>query len=286
MKKPNRSTCMGLLAVCVALPGLGKTETPDSPPATRRESPASAPEKGPLSVATLAISSVDYDTYVREAEGLFADANAEDMRVWFRHLREDRRPATMRKGHWHACVNDVYSRLIRSSTSGLDLDAELIGVVEEAEDLVVRDYALQHLAILVEQKRGGNALGVLRKAADWRSTPLAGTALLNLYRLGDGREDGTLAARALNVAADSEAHGAARSTALQVGLLLEDERFLDPAVEIARRTQVVAHRVSALRVIAAFGGPEQKDLLLRLRRRGPRPASTIADEALTGFDHE
>ena len=242
-----------------------------------------------LTVGNLALSGIDYATYQRERVALFAAAEPGDFAALFTHLRRDARPPLMQPGQWHACVNDLFSRLTHRPPPGLDLERELITVVHKAEDVVVRDYALQHLAILAAAEKGPQpeaSLALLREAATWKASELSGTALINLYHLGDGVDDGALADRALAVATDPAAREAARSTALQIGVLLKDERFLAPAVEIARRSPIVAHRASAARAIAVFGGPEERTLLLQLRRRGPEPITNIANEALARIEND
>lgn len=250
-------------------------------------------EPVPAGIATLTVgdlveSGADYDAYQRNRASLLATADTGDFAVWFGQLRRDERPPLMRRGQWHACVNDLFSHLTRHPMQELDLQGELISVIREAEDTVVRDYALQHIAILARAKPAdsGAALSVLREAATWKNSPLSGTALLNLYHLDQGLDDGALAESALAVAGDPTAHEASRSTALQVGVLLNDKRFLAPAADIARRSPIVAHRASAARALAAFGGPEQRPLLLRLRRRGPEPITNIANEALAQFEND
>nr|MDA3873031.1 hypothetical protein [Kiritimatiellia bacterium] len=229
MKTPIIPTFLILALGLASAPARGEDGTLQRRTVTRN-APAS-PEEMP-SLATLALSRMDYDEWKREGDSLLSQANAEDVQVWFKHLREDKHPPLMGIRQWHACVNDIFSHYTQQAPAGLNLTEELIGVVREADDQVVRDYALQPLAIL----GGETALAALREAAGQSDTPVAGTALLNLYRLEDGLDDGSLAERALTVAADPAAHAAARSTALQIGVMLEDIRFLEPAVNIARRT--------------------------------------------------
>lgn len=254
-----------------------------------------------LSLATLPVSDADYAAYQKKADSLYGDADAEAVRTFFDHLRRGHRPPLMRRKQWHACVNDVFARLIAKAPGEVEVDTLLATAARKAADTVVRDYALQHLALLAGAGQGpgeqappppktpeaATAIEVLWEATGWRETSLAGTALLNLYRLKEGMGGDTrLADTALEVASDPGAHGAARSTALQVGLNLGDARFLEPARTIADRTPVLAHRVSATRVLATHAKPEDRTLLLQLRLRGPELVSTIANEALTRLDHE
>ncbi|MCC5846268.1 MAG: hypothetical protein JJU05_18625 [Verrucomicrobia bacterium] len=291
--KIRRITLLGISSVLIIPSARSEAPSGEAPPhvlerraVTRGRPVEQNTPQAVLNVATLPVSAADYDTFQRERETLFTSATAEEWRVFFQRLRADARPHRMIPGQWHACVNDLFSRLTRQTPPGFNLEEALITTAREAGDTVIRDYALQHLAILGAGSEHGASRALLREASGWSESSLSGTALLNLYHLKDGLEDGTLAERALAVAANPAAHGASRSTALQIGVLLEDERFLDPAVDIARRTPVVAHRVSALRVISVFGGPEHRGLLLQLRRRGPEPVTNLANEALTRLDHE
>ncbi len=256
-----------LLTVCLlALSAAPRAETgPDGPPG----------------LDTAALSFLGHDALVRHAPGMLERANADAAAAFLRHLREDRRPHNILPAQWHALANEWMGDILRRGLLGAELEPELIRLVRGGGDVVIRDYALQHLAMLADPAKPGPALDLLHEAAAWNDSPLSGTAIVNLYHLHGDPAAAGLADLALALASDPAAHEASRSTALQVGVLLGDARFLDPAADIARHTPVVAHRVSALRVIATFGGPEQRPLLLQLRRRGPEPVTALATEALS-----
>lgn len=245
-----------------------------------------------VNLGTLIETTRDYRALSRSRDSILENSDGEDAAAFFAAMLEDRRPPTLVPGQWHALVNDLFAGLLADAPHEFELVPALAELVREAPDTVIRDYALQHLAIFaaperpLAQAKRERILDLLREAAAWRRSPVSGTALVNLYHLGDGVEDGALAKRALAVAADPSAHEAARSTALQVGVLLEDKRFLAPAVQIARRSPIVAHRASAAHAIAAFGGPEQRTLLLQLRRRGPEPITNIANQALARIEND
>lgn len=247
-----------------------------------------------VDLGTLIETTRDYRALSRSRSSIIENSDDEDIAAFFAALLEDRRPPTLVPGQWHALVNDLFAGLLADAPHEFEFELApaLAELVREAPDSVIRDYALQHLAIFaaperpLAQAKRERILDLLREAAAWRRSPVSGTALVNLYHLGDGVEDGALAERALAVAADPSAHGAARSTALQVGVLLKDQRFLAPAVQIARRSPIVAHRASAAHAIAAFGGPEQRTLLLQLRRRGPEPITNIANQALARIEND
>jgi hypothetical protein len=245
--------------------------------------PPSSPESTPA-LDSVALSFLTYNDLVRLGPEMIARADADAATVFFQHLREDRRPHNTPADQWHAIANEWMGEILRRGLLGGEIETQLVRVVREAGDIVIRDYALQHLAMLADPAKPGPALQLLTEAAGWKDSPLSGTAIVNLVHLHeDPATAAGLADLALALAADPAAHEASRSSALQVGVLLGDKRFLEPAVDLARRSPIVAHRVSALRVISILGGPEQRPLLLQLRRRGPEPVTALANAALAKF---
>jgi hypothetical protein len=142
----------------------------------------------------------------------------------YQFLRADaRHPGTLPGGE-HVLKNDLMALLARQEPPPADLLAELSALARQpAQDPVVRDYALQHLAasVLEPTNRFGleraQALEALWQATGEASGTLAGTALLGLHRAS--RQDSSvdtnrLQASALALATDSTVDSLARTAAL------------------------------------------------------------------------
>ena len=283
---------LGCLTVEAAATGIGVIERR---PVMRQSDTATAPGQAAsgLDLSTVFHTTIDYRQLSRMRAAIIERSSETEIAQFFEALRKGQYPPALKKGQWHAFANDVMGALLREKPNGVDIAPDLFRLVREAPDTVICDYALQHIAMLAVPRPGQakddqrtDALAILREAAGWKTSPLAGTALINLYHLGDGLADGSLAELALQVASDPVAYEASRSTALQIGVLLKDPRFLPHAVEIAQRSSIVAHRASAAHAITVLGGPEQRTLLLQLRRRGPAPITEIANHALAQFENE
>jgi hypothetical protein len=145
------------------------------------------------------------------------------------------------------------------------------------ENVVLRDYAVQHLAAYYEQL-GENQTearqavqGVLWEALLETDDSIAGTALLGLDRLSKDHaeiDQGQLASDALLLATDKQAGELSHITALQVCAHLGMADALPLALQIAQNGETISMRISAVGVMGLLGGSDQIPFLKNLLQNG------------------
>jgi hypothetical protein len=141
------------------------------------------------------------------------------------------------------------------------------------QDLVLRDYAVQHLAAYYEQleitRQNDPQIqqavqDVLWEALGETDSSIAGTALLALTRLSKGRpefEQNRIRAAALQLAGEGQAGELTRSTALQVAARLGTKAALPILMQVAADGGTLPLRISAIGALGTLGAPEAVSLL-------------------------
>lgn len=175
----------------------------------------------------------------------------------------------------HALKNDVINGLRHQTGPVPGLTVTLLSIYQDAaQDEVMRDYAIQHLAVWYGQgKEGAETKAQIRDAlyqaaGAGREATMAGTALLGLHRLS-GRDESfdgaAIDQRALALVRSLEAHPAARITALQVCAERGLKAILPVVETLAAQPGSVSLRLSAIAALGRLGGAEQVGLLRKLR---------------------
>jgi len=153
------------------------------------------------------------------------------------------------------------------------------------QDIVVRDYALQHLGHLRED--GGDQeliTATLYSAASQKNGPLAGTALLSLVQNGevhDPQQRETTTRLALQAASNPEMDLRSRISAIQVAGRWNDPASLTLATEIAlSEASPIPLRLAAIATIGASGeANKHRSLLQSLSNSGDSPRLQQAAQA-------
>jgi HEAT repeats len=206
--------------------------------------------------------------------------------------------------------NDVILALKSQEPPPRELPRVLLSMFyDQAQDPVIRNYALQHLGTwygqVAEKTQVLDALWAGTTDAD---ASIQGTALIGLSRLvqhgtpsqptsagatgaqhlspnGDTEVDtARLAAVASTLATDSAANDVARLTALQVCAELGIKDVLPAAVALAEGAASTPLRMSAVAALGALGGPDQASLLNRLVTAQDPRIQTAARAALRRFE--
>lgn len=189
--------------------------------------------------------------------------------------------------------NDILNRLQLQATAPVGLTLVMLEMYRNpSQDMVVRDYALQHLAIQGQRDDGGEIVetqrGLLEAAQG--GGPLAGTALLGLHRLStteSNKQDEQIDAIALNLAKSSASPLSTRITALQVCSERRLLAVLPEAEKLARSDGPAALRISAISVLGQLGKTHEITLLRNLRLQGSAliraAASTALERAESGL---
>lgn len=174
-----------------------------------------------------------------------------------------------------ALANDILN-LLRNQEPPIPNLAEILTeiFVNEELDVVIRDYAVQHLGAWHPKAPAQDhpfIIDALMAALDQTDSSIAGTSLLALRQLAesDGAMDRhVLAKRAADLARDPEVSQLSRITALQVAADLGSEVLVPLASAI-----VLDHknpyplRLSGIAALKHVGGSEADSILSDLKRR-------------------
>ena len=195
-----------------------------------------------------------------------ADLEENEVETILAFLHSGRVPAGLSEGEWYWLVDELFTALRAGTGSPQKLTGQLAELfADTALDLVVRDYALQHLGHLGGE---GGDLETIRAAAatglEETATPIAGTALLVLHNDpgGSAVEGDRTAAAAPNGPNDTGAPAQTRDPGLlALGLLGNEQASVASKVtafQVAARHKAAGTRSAA---VAALGG--DAPLLLR-----------------------
>ena len=188
---------------------------------------------------------------------------------------------SMRPERVAALKNDVWNLLRNQTVVPPDLIPVTAAVFRDpAQPPAVRDYALQHLGVMLEQplRRAEREaiLGCLKEATGQDSAPWSGTALIALLRQREtGVEDRRfLRSRASALAASSRSHPASRVTAVQVAAETGCREVLPTVRALARdRDAPLPLRLASLAALRRLGTASDLDFLRAF-------AATNTDERL------
>ena len=177
----------------------------------------------------------------------------------------------------HVLKNDIMDALVGQSDPDRGLAQLLVGIYQDtAQNSVIRDYALQHLALLSQQLDGPIAWDAslvqtqqkliqdtLWQAAEARDSSMAGTALLGLTQISETHPelDRTRLGQAAIAMADANVDEAARVTAFQVCARLHVSDALPVTVKAAETDSSSIVRTSAIGALGLFGNADDIPIL-------------------------
>ncbi len=182
-------------------------------------------------------------------------------------VRDNRLPEDMSPEELRALKNDVLNLLARQDGYRDQLSALLRAVHEDTtQDHVMRDYALQFLAMLMQDDRLPSDYALHWRVVEGSDPSLAATALVHLLLASEEKsfpaaERRKLADAAFQMAADPKMPAPSRATALQVCAQLGESRVLPVAYGIARsEKETFPLRIAA---IAALGDLSASDAKIK-----------------------
>ena len=178
---------------------------------------------------------------------------------------------------WHFAANEVLNLLRRRPDSVPSVTEALSSLAENAQEDVVRDYALQHLGMWLSQAPSESesvaAEAAMRSAIqNAPDSSRSGTALLALYRnLPEQETKDALRAReevaalAGKLAENPGAHEATRITAVQVCAGLGYPDVLKTIQELALNASSIPLKLAATAALgdAGMASDENEDVLIR-----------------------
>jgi hypothetical protein len=164
---------------------------------------------------------------------------------------------------------------------------------DKRQDIVMRDYVLQHLSFWHQRVDRADQQKIERvtwAALQECDSSIAGTALLALQRLSriapetlafrDSLDRARIARAALQLAVSDQTGELSRITALQVCANMGVSEVLPSTLRLAQTADSIPLRVSAIAALGALGGTEARLLLEQLARDADPPVRPAAESAL------
>lgn len=161
-------------------------------------------------------------------------------------------------------INNLMSVMVVNSDKYPELMSALVAIHHDpSQDVVIRDYAIQHLvqmwSVATESSKDVIA-AVLFKALDERTSTIAGTALLGLFRISSVDKavgKARVGEHALDMAADDQAGVMVRATALQVCAEMKISEVAPIAVKLLDKNDSPIVRKSAIKALTKLGEDDE-----------------------------
>ncbi len=178
----------------------------------------------------------------------------------------------------HVLKNDIMDALCAQRVPSADLGAVFAQVYGDTkQNVVIRDYAIQHVATLYERLEAGVRWpsGQIKAQKDmlaqtlWDAlietdSSIAGTALLGLSRLADSLPESSqnkISEQAFKLATDESVGELTRVTAIQVCARLEPSQALPLLARLVESGGDASTRISAIGTMGRLGGSAELELL-------------------------
>ena len=229
-------------------------------------------------------------TRLDAAHALPSDLNTKEYDLILKNILLASQPEGMYYRAWHAVFNDALNALVRGQTVRIDaLPSHLRAIMKDAKrNLVIRDYALQHLLAYAEfRMETSERLALINSI--WPEVQAGGHTLPGTYLLAllhtPSREGwptkAETAERAWKLLQDDQTHILSQITALQTCGQLGHQPALAMALEIAADTKAhMSLRTAAIATIGNLGSATEQTYLKDLNKKIPKRLQFAVSAAL------
>jgi hypothetical protein len=248
----------------------------EDPPGTPAASPMTTLISPPVILAIGRAKESGFRSRLNAIGQLGTTLSTDDRQALYDYLRDKSEEKWLRPGQAFALKNDILNILREQEPPPPELTGVLLALRrDESQPLVMRDYALQHLAPWfpkADQGQQEQIIAELRAAAQETAQSYAGTALLSLQRIQEEIPSIQLApfsTEIISLIDDGSANLLARITAVQ----LSGEKLIIEAREAVRRiavdeTQATTLRIAAVAALGRLGGDNVKTTISALAATG------------------
>lgn len=250
----------------------------------------------------IASESAGYDARLKAARALSDHLPKQDVDAILRFIRSPK-PDDCRTRQWHTLFNDTVNALRHQQEAPAHLTDTLIGVYRSSDDVILKDFAIQHLRgwysdpdplAKTEQSavKRPLILETIKHASQQTQYTYSGTALNCLhyidletkganYLLGND-----LDSRIVTAARESSTNKHCRISAIQLCAMRGLGEVLPVIREIASDSEAnVSLRLSAIAALGRLGNEQDRALLEQINNNGGRLARA-AEPALRNLQIE
>jgi len=255
-----------------------------SPPAIplANAKPALAPAAVQTIVAVANTNS--YADRVKAIRVLPAELPAEVIQAFFTYLFAPSPASTENREPENWLRNVLMDKLAESPALPAGLVGMLVAIYQDpAQDIVMRDYAVQHLTPVYAQASAEEKVAVqqtLWAAVAETDSSIAGTALLALRDLGEAHpefEPTKLGAAALKLAEDDRSGELSRITAVQLCGRMGIHQVAPILRQLAQTSDNIPLQIAAIAALGDVGDAAERDYLRQLANQ-PEPRLRLALE--------
>jgi hypothetical protein len=251
------------------------------------------PKSAPLSVRAIVDIEVNVAQRLVRIHSLSKTLKKEELSALYNFLSETHEEDKDQRGH--VIKNDLLDALCGQTQTPKDL-GNLLGDLyhDQSQNVVIRDYAIQHVAALYERlddsswaepeikTQRGELQNLLWQAVDETDSSIGGTALLALSRLSERHgeiDEPRIETEALAMAQDTSTGELSRMTAFQVCGRAHLQAAIPLLVDEAKSESDVSLRISAIGSLGLVGQRSEVALLQNIVQEGnPRfkPSALLA----------
>jgi hypothetical protein len=232
-------------------------------------------------------STVDFRERVNAVRALQGALTGSEVEAFYQYLLTPSRDEQNQvQENW--LRNEMLDKLVQQEVLPPAFPDLLVALYQDrAQDVVMRDYAVQHMApayprASAQQQAG--LRGALWQATAETDTTIAGTsllALLDIAQTDPTADRNRLAETALKLASNDGTGELTRITAIQVCARLGVDQALPVAARLAEEAQSMPLRIAATATLADYGTAEATGLLARLASASDQRLALAAQSALS-----
>lgn len=229
----------------------------------------------------------DYGARIAAVHALGDQLSADEIEPLYAYLLQPSSAASKERRMENFLRNEIMDKLVAQQTLSAGLADVLAALyADKNQDVVMRDYAIQHMTPIYARCDPGEKAALhqaLWQAVGETDSTIAGTALIALHQLATSHEEfdkAEIGAVALRVAGDETAREPARITALQVASQAGVMEVVPIARQLAQNAQSVPLRMSAIAALGNVGNEGAMNLLLNLTTGSDERSKATAEVAL------
>jgi hypothetical protein len=216
-------------------------------------------------------------------QGLGKNLSSEERTSLYAFLESVDQPESLSNDELYALKNDLITVLRNQNQKPAGLSDVLVSLYRNPkQDVVIRDYAIQHLSSYYSIAQNKPQIQqAMWDALKENKTSIAGTALLALNRLAPEHpeiDSKLLGSEILRMAQDSKADESPRTSAIALCAQLKLKEALPTALELAQGQHSVPLRAASIASIGDLGNADQIEFLKQVAV-GPDNSVRVAAQA-------